>query len=86
MSPIAALYLQFRDAFFDGVPDQVGLPVDIKLLHQVPPVDLDGVQVKIEFLSDFLVRAAFADELEDFPLPFRQAAPRALIVSGADFP
>ena len=78
--------LQLRDAFLDRVTDQVGLFVDIKLLHQVPPVDLDGVQVKIEFLGDLLVRGAFADELKDFPLPFRQPVPRALIVAGADFP
>ena len=77
------LLLQLRDAFLDRVPDQVGLLVDIKFMHQIPPVDLDGVQVKIEFLGDLLVRGAFADELEDFPLPFRQAVPGDIILAGA---
>ena len=52
-------------------------------MHQIPPVDLDGIQIKIELLGDLLVRRAFADELKDLPLPFRQAVPGALILAGA---
>jgi hypothetical protein len=49
-------------------PDQLPGAMQIQLLHNLPAVRIDGINAEVQLGRDFLVRLAFGDQLEHFPL------------------
>ena len=55
-----------------AVQHDFGRAVHIECLHDVRPVRFDRTAADEEQCRDFLVRFAFGDELQDFPLSRRE--------------
>ena len=43
------------DSFFEGITNQTGLGMDSELLHDVVPVDMDGIEGKPKFMGYILI-------------------------------
>ena len=63
--------LEFENSRFDGMPDKSGSVMNIKLLHQVGAMGIDGSDAEEQSSCDFSVGVTLRDKLEDLHFPSR---------------
>ena len=64
-----------HEPLFDGKCSQRGGIVEVQLLHEIRAVFLDGLQAKVEKVSDLSVLVPFGNQLQHFPFPRGKGIP-----------